>query len=221
MVMHSEIERYGPQVVITDPITNLISVGSPTEVAAMLSRLLDFLKQREITTLLTSLTAGGEAAEQSEAGISSLMDTWLLLRNLEHSGERNRGLYVLKSRGTAHSNQVREFRLSNKGIELIDVYVGPGTVLTGAARQAQESHEAAEAQARQQQVARLRRAIDRKREATESQITVLRSALEAEMDELNESIEEQARLDSAAARSRHAMARQRRADQSAKGRNSG
>ena len=189
-------------------------MGSQLEVKAMLSRLIDFLKDREITTLLTSLTGGGSAAEQSEVGISSLMDTWLLLRNLEHGGERNRGLYVLKSRGMAHSNQVREFRLSDKGIELTDVYVGPGSVLTGAARQAQEAREAADDLARRQKIARLRRAIDRKRQVTESQIAVLRKTLEAEMDELNQGIQQEERQDAAGLRDRRAMARQRLADQS-------
>ncbi len=213
--MQGEIEKLQPRIVITDPITNLISVGTQLEVQAMLARLVDLLKTRQITALLTSLTAGGNASEQSEVGISSLMDTWLLLRNLEYSGERNRGLYVLKSRGMAHSNQVREFRLSGDGVDLSDVYVGPGLVLTGAARQAQEARDAAEELARRRQIARLRRSIDRKRQAAESQIAVLRHALEAEVDELNEGIQRQSLLTKAALRERGDMTRQRGADHAA------
>jgi circadian clock protein KaiC len=96
-----------------------------------------------VTTIFTSLTSGGEVLEQTEVGVSSLMDTWLLVRMLESNGERNRILYVLKSRGLAHSNQMREFVLSDKGINLIDVYVGPGAVLTGSARLQQEAKDLA------------------------------------------------------------------------------
>ena len=91
----------------------------------MLMRLIDYLKMQQITTLFTSLTSAGECLEQTEVGISSLMDTWLLLRDIEVDGERNRGLYILKSRGMAHSNQIREFLLTDHGVELLDVYLGP------------------------------------------------------------------------------------------------
>ena len=129
-----------------DPITNLTSVGRRRdEIKAMLTRVIDFLKSEGITTIFTSLTSGGSALEQSEVGISSLMDTWLLLRMVESASERNRMLYVLKSRGMAHSNQMREFVLSDDGIELVDVYTGPGTVYTGSARLVQEAQDAAEA----------------------------------------------------------------------------
>jgi circadian clock protein KaiC len=210
--IHEETRRLAPSVVVVDPITNLVSVGSPPEVTLMLSRLVDFLKGRLITTLLTSLTAGGDEEDQSEVNISSLMDTWLLMRNLEHGGERNRGLYVLKSRGMAHSNQIREFRLSHDGIELSDVYVGPGVVLTGAARQAQEAREAAESLARERRIAQLRRTIERKRQAVENQIAALHSTLESELDELNQTIQQETLLTGADARERREMAHQRRAD---------
>lgn len=112
----------------------------------MLTRLLDLLKSKGITVLCTSLTGAGDSEQQSEAGISSLMDTWLLVRNLESGGERNRGLYILKSRGMAHSNQVRDFVLCDQGVKLIEPYVGMGTVLTGSARAAQEARERAAAE---------------------------------------------------------------------------
>ena len=139
------VDEFDPVAVIMDPITNLTSIGEGAEVRAMMIRLIDFLKSRQITALFTSLTSGGAAIEQSEVGISSLMDTWLLLRMVESSNERNRLLYVLKSRGMAHSNQMREFLLSSDGIKLVDVYVGPGEVYTGSARLAQEARDRASA----------------------------------------------------------------------------
>ncbi len=114
----------------------------------MLVRLVDFLKSRTITALLTSLTSDQDNPEKTEVGISSLMDTWLLLRNLEINGERNRGLYILKSRGMPHSNQIREFTLTNHGAQLREVYTGVAGVLTGTARVAQEARERAETLAR-------------------------------------------------------------------------
>ncbi len=129
-------EEFQPSVMVIDPLTNLISVASDSEVKSMLVRLIDYLKMKGITTLFTSLVAGGDVEVNSEVGISSLMDAWLLVRNLENNGERNRGLYVLKARGMAHSTQIREFRLTSHGIELVDVYVGPEGILPGSARAA-------------------------------------------------------------------------------------
>jgi circadian clock protein KaiC len=145
-----------------------------TEVKNMLVRLVDFLKMKRITAFFTSLTPAGENLENSDVYVSSLIDTWLLLRDIEIGGERNRGLYVLKSRGMAHSNQIREFKLTNNGIELLDVYVGADGVLTGSARLSREMKDHAERLLRQQ---------ERKREAMEAQITVLRSEFEAEESE--------------------------------------
>ncbi|MDL5503213.1 MAG: ATPase domain-containing protein, partial [Candidatus Methanoperedens sp.] len=119
----------------------LISIGNETEVKSMLARLIDFLKAKQITALFTNLSQAGGPLEQTEFGISSLMDTWLLLRDIEIGGERNRGLYILKSRGMSHSNQIREFLLTDKGIDLVDVYLGPSGVLTGSARAAVEMQE--------------------------------------------------------------------------------
>ncbi|HEX2222957.1 MAG TPA: circadian clock protein KaiC, partial [Thermoanaerobaculia bacterium] len=133
------VRKLSPQAVIVDPISNLLSVGSTSEVKGLLTRLIDFLKERQITTFFTNLTSGGGPLELTEVGISSLVDSWLLLRELEANGERNRGLYVLKSRGMAHSNQVREFLLTSRGIELADVYIGPEGVLTGSARLAEDA----------------------------------------------------------------------------------
>jgi circadian clock protein KaiC len=148
--IHKLVEKYNPDVVIIDPITNLIG-GSRAEIHSMLMRLIDFLKIRQITALFTALTQGANKdIEQTEVGISSLIDTWILLRDLELNGERNRYIYVLKSRGMAHSNQVREFVLTSEGVRLMPVYVGSGTVLTGAARLNQAAREKAEALLRTQ-----------------------------------------------------------------------
>ncbi len=151
----------------------------------MLMRLIDFLKAQQITALFTSLTHGGGPQEQSEAGISSLVDTWLLMRDIELGGERNRGLYVLKSRGMAHSNQIREFLLTDQGIELRDVYVGPEGVLTGSIRLAQEAREQADALSRQQEIKCRQRELERKRQALEAQMATQCKQFEAEEEELN------------------------------------
>jgi circadian clock protein KaiC len=123
-LIHKAIVEFEPQVVVIDPITNFLAVGDETQTKAMLTRLIDFLKQKQITAMFTSLTSHGMEVEDSEVGVSSLMDAWVLLKNIESNGERNRGLYILKARGLAHSNQVREFILTNHGVELVDSYVG-------------------------------------------------------------------------------------------------
>jgi circadian clock protein KaiC len=174
--IHELVDQFNPHVVIVDPITNLISANL-SEVHAMLMRLLDFLKDRQITAMFTTLTANRGAEEQTEVGISSLTDTWILLRDLELNGERNRCLYVLKSRGMAHSNQIREFILSRSGVRLLPAYVGAGTVYTGSARLAQEARERAEALSEQLQLEERRKEFAAKRSVLESQIAALRSEL--------------------------------------------
>jgi circadian clock protein KaiC len=150
----------------------------------MLMRLIDFLKSQQITALFTSLTHSSSALEQSEVGTSSLIDTWLLMRDIELGGERNRGMYVLKSRGMAHSNQIRAFLLPDHGVELKDVYVGPEGVLTGSLRLAQESREQAAALSRQQEIERRQRDLERKRQALEAQMAAQRGQFEANEEEL-------------------------------------
>jgi circadian clock protein KaiC len=149
----------------------------------MLLRLVDFLKSEQITAFFTSLTSGGEALERTEVEVSSLIDTWLLLRDIELGGERNRGLYVLKSRGMAHSNQIREFLLTPHGIDLLEVYSGPEGVLTGSLRAAQEAREKAAHLLRRQEMDRKQRELERKRKALEAQIAALRTEFEAVEDE--------------------------------------
>ncbi len=174
------VSEFQPAVIVVDPISSFSSVGNELEVKAMLIRLVDFLKVRGVTTLLLNLTGGGSALESTESEISSLIDTWLLLRDIEINGERNRGIYILKSRGMGHSNQIREFLLTDQGVELCDVYVGAGGVLTGSARLAQEAKEKADQLVAQQDVEQQQRALERKREALESQIAALRAGFAAE-----------------------------------------
>jgi circadian clock protein KaiC len=173
-----------PTVVIVDPLSNLSAVGSYNEVMATLLRLVDFLKAREVTAMFTSLTASGDEENETHLGVSSLMDTWLSLRNLESNGERNRGLYVLKSRGMSHSNQIRELLLTDRGVVLADVYLGAEGVLTGSARLSQEARERAAAAVRQEELAALQRRLDRRKSAVEAQIQALRAEIEAEEEEV-------------------------------------
>ena len=136
--LHKLVSEFQPHIVVIDPITTFLKAGTSREAEGMLMRLIDFLKAGKITGVFTSLTGGGDAVESSQTAVSSMIDTWLLVRDLESDGERNRGLYVLKSRGMAHSNRVREFLLTDKGIRLVDVYFGPDGVLIGSKRIAAE-----------------------------------------------------------------------------------
>jgi circadian clock protein KaiC len=182
--MFKEIATFKPHVVIIDPITSLMDSGTDSEGKGMVTRLIDYLKGGQVTSLFTSLTQGGHALQQSEAAMSSLMDSWLLLQDFEGNGERNRVLYVLKARGMAHSNQIREFLISDRGVDLVDAYIGPSGVLTGSARAAQGALENAALLAGQQEAARRKRELERKREAIERQISGLRSDYESEAVEL-------------------------------------
>jgi circadian clock protein KaiC len=181
-----EIAEFQPSVVIMDPITSLMDAGTSSEGKGMVTRLIDYLKAGQVTSLFTSLTQGGHALQQSEAAMSSLMDSWLLLQDYEGNGERNRVLYVLKARGMAHSNQIREFLISGRGVDLVDAYIGPSGVLTGSARAAQTAREKAEALSSQQEAARRKRELERTRMALERQITGLRSEHDAGAVELRQ-----------------------------------
>jgi circadian clock protein KaiC len=184
--MSKEIANFQPHVVIVDPITSMLSAGTEFESNGMVTRLIDYLKGGQITSLFTSLTQGGQSMEQSEMAMSSLMDSWLLLQGIEGNGERNRVLYVLKARGMGHSNQIREFLISDKGIDLVDAYIGPSGVLTGSARMAQAARETAEELASQQEAERRQRELSQKRGALELKIASLRSEHEASEIELRQ-----------------------------------
>jgi len=193
-MMHKAVKVFQPQVVAVDPLNSFIIGGNMTDVKAMLMRLVDFLKVNQVTGFFTSLTSGAGVLESTDVSISSLIDTWLLLRDIEIDGERNRGIYVLKSRGMAHSNQIRELLLTDNGVELRDVYVGPGGVLTGSARLAQEAQEMAAQTAREQEKERRKFELERKRKALEAQIAAMRAELEIqEAETLNMLAREQER----------------------------
>jgi len=213
VTIHKQVKEFQPRVVVIDPITNFTALGSNAEVKAMLTRLIDYFKQQQITAVFTSLTAGGRSEEFAETSVSSLMDAWLLLRDLESGAERNRVLHLLKSRGMAHSNQVREFLLTDRGVELRDVYLGAsGALLTGSARGALEAQEQAQAVVREQETALRKRTLECKRQAVEAQIAALRAGYGAEEAELQKTIvQDQARA-TVFAGDRAEMGRQRQAD---------
>ncbi len=180
---HKAVNAFKPDIVILDPINTFVIGDDEIEIKTMLMRIVDFLKADQITALFTSLTSNNSSGESSEAGISSLIDTWILLRDIELSGERNRGMYVLKSRGMANSNQIREFILTDHGVELREAYIGSKGVLTGSARIAQEAEESAELLIRKKNLERKKREIEQKRNALKAQISALHFEFESQESE--------------------------------------
>jgi circadian clock protein KaiC len=205
-------EEFQPSVIVVDPVTNLITIASEKEVKSMLLRMIDFYKMNQITALFTSLTHGGLDEESTDVGISSLMDTWILLREDESNGERNRLIYILKSRGLAHSNQIREFRLTNDRIQLMDVYIGPGGVLTGSARLSLEEGERAEALWKRQEIERRKRELDFKRQALQAQLSALKAEFESQEEELERIIREEEQREQIFLDARQDMAKARWAE---------
>lgn len=178
----------------------------------MLVRLIDFIKVHHITAMFTDLISGG-FSEGTDVGVSSLMDSWILLKTLENNGERNRGIYVLKARGIKHSNQIREFIISSRGIDLVDVYNGVEGVLTGTARAAKEALDKAAWNLRVQETERKRRELRRKKLAIDAEIALLKSKFEAERDELNRSIELETSGEETLTRQRQKIATLRSSDE--------
>ena len=211
-LIHKTITDFNPTVVVIDPITNFLGVGDVIETKAMLTRLIDFLKTRQITGMFTSLTSSQSEIEDSEVGVSSLMDAWLLVKTIEANGERNRGLYILKARGIAHSNQVREFLLTAHGIELIDAYIGPEGVLMGSARSSQVAREKAAAVEREHLTESKQRELQRKQELYEAQLEALKGQYEMERDAILRELDEEQTRRRVAADQRREIARLRRAD---------
>jgi circadian clock protein KaiC len=204
--MYREIEEFAPAATVLDPISALR--GATGDVHSMLLRVIDLLKSRGITAFLTNLLSA-EGMDKSDAGMSSLMDTWLSLVQLETNGERNRGIYVLKSRGMNHSNQIREYQLTSQGVKLVDAYLGGSGVLTGSARIAQEMVDAASIVRRAQDNERKQRDIQRKRAALERQIAELRAELESEEEEARKSVQRDEELEKRLKAEKRAMAIQR------------
>ena len=216
VTIHKLVNQFRPRVVVIDPVTDFASLGSEAEIKAMLTRLVDFFKMQQITTLFTSLTGGSTFLESTEVGVSSLMDAWLLLRDMENGAERNRVLHLVKSRGMAHSNQVREFLLTDHGVELRDVYVGPsGLLLAGGAREALEAQEKAQVLVRGQETEGKKRELERKRQAMEAQIAVLQAEFEVEQVEATKTIGQDQTRAGVLAGDRVQMARQRQGDAAA------
>jgi circadian clock protein KaiC len=211
-IIHKTIDDLSPSVVVIDPITNFLAVGDEVETKAMLTRLIDLLKLRQVTAIFTSLTSGRDYIEDSEVGVSSLMDTWILVKNIESNGERNRGLYILKARGISHSNQVREFLLTDQGVELIDTYIGMDGVLMGSARVSQLAREAAAEAERRHLSQRKERELKRKQELYEAQLVALKGQFETERDAILRELDEERSRDQIVANQRLEMARIRRAD---------
>ena len=189
--IHKNIKKFKPRVVILDPITNLITVGGISEVKSMLIRLIDFLQNEQITVLFTALTLNTIVNEQTDEGVSSLVDAWILVRDIESNGERNRGMYIMKSRGMKHSNQVREFVITDKGLDLVDVYMGSDGILTGSAREAQQMLESTGEVMRTYALNRKDIQIERKRKVLEAKIASLQEEFESVQDELNKSYVEE------------------------------
>jgi circadian clock protein KaiC len=179
VTIHKLVNQFRPRFVIIDPATSFAALGSEAEIKSMLTRLIDFFKMQQITSLFTHLTSGGTFMESTDTGVSSLMDTWLVLQDVQNGAEWNRVLHILKSRGMAHSNQVREFLLTDHGVALRDVYVGPsGVLLAGGARMALEAQEKSQALVHAQEIEGKNRELARKRQAMEAQIAVLRAEFE-------------------------------------------
>jgi circadian clock protein KaiC len=196
-LMLKHVDDVRPRIVVLDPISSFEAAGTLVDAHAMLVRMIDLLKARRITTMFTSLNSGAESTEQAGAGVSSLIDAWISLRNLEQGGERTRSLYVLKARGMRHSNQIREFLLTDRGADLQDVYVGPDGVLVGSARAAQEMQDRASAAVSRREVEQKKAQLARKQAAFKARVAELDAAYVAEVHDIEQSItQEEGRLPS-------------------------
>lgn len=168
VVIYKMIKQFKPTTIVLDPISNLITVGNVGEVKSILTRLIDFLQTQGITVMFTALSLNNIVSEQTDEGVSSLVDAWILIRDIELNGERNRGLYIMKSRGMKHSNQVREFTITDKGLKLVDVYLGPDGVLTGSAREAHRLQQLTDAILTKHSLGRKNKEIERKAKELQS-----------------------------------------------------
>ncbi len=205
------VDEFAPRVVVLDPVTSFDTAGSKLDARSMLMRLVDLLKSRQVTALFVSLA--GDTGISEHSGISSLIDTWMIVTNLEQGAERTRTLSVVKSRGMKHSNQVRELLLSDKGADLADVVVGPdGSVLTGSALAAQQVADRAAAVIMSEEIARKKAALLRKRKAVEAKIAELEADLATEAAAVGLGIEQQEGAAATLRTSRASLARDRQDD---------
>ena len=212
VAIHKLIKRFKPDVVVLDPITNLVTVGSVSEVKSMLIRLIDYLQEEQVTVMFTALAFNTVVNEQTDEGVSSLVDAWLLVRDIEFNGERNRGMYIMKSRGMKHSNQVREFIINDSGIDLVEVYLGPDGVLTGSAREAQKLQEQTGEVLRTNAMGMKDREVLRKRKVLEAKIANLQSEFESAEEELNKIYIEQELIKNVGETNRVAITKLRRGE---------
>ncbi|KKG35398.1 circadian clock protein KaiC [Methanosarcina mazei] len=213
ITMRKFLDTFKPNVVVIDPISNLTNVGTQTDVRLMLTRFIDYLKLRNITAVCTSLVEHESTAGINAEGISSLMDTWVNLRFFENSNERNRGISVIKSRGMGHSNQIREYLLTDHGIEIQDVYLGPsGDLLMGSSKAVQEAEELAESVAQRQNADRKKRELETRLKSLDTQIASLNSEYETLKEELDRLVSDQQLRNEALATGRSELVRIRKAD---------
>ena len=212
LTMHRLSDEFKPKVVVIDPISNLAEVGNQVDVKAMLSRLIDHFKSNGVTTFFSSLVSGGAPEESSGVGISSLMDTWLQLEDIEKNGEHNRGLFILKSRGMAHSNQIREFLLTDRGIDLLDVPVSSGEVLMGSARIAMERQRMEEERQGRVEIDRKKRLFELKRLEKTAKVASIETGFLAEANDFKEFLRTETNRQEAARKTRSALGRARKAD---------
>lgn len=191
VAIHKVVKQFKPKLVVLDPITNLVTVGSVSEVKSMLIRMIDFLQEEQITVMFTALTLNNVNIEQTDEGVSSLVDAWLMVRDIEANGERNRGLYIMKSRGMNHSNQVREFLISDKGLDLVDVFLSSEGVMIGSAREEHQLLEKTGQALRINALNRKDREIQRKEAILQARIAGLKEEFESLQDELNKTFIEE------------------------------
>jgi circadian clock protein KaiC len=212
LMMEDDIKKYEPKNVVIDPITDLSAVGGGREVKSMVTRLNDLMKSQGITIIFTDLIRGDVSPEHPAMYISSLIDTWILLRNFEHNGERNRGLTILKSRGMSHSNQIKEFVISSEGIVLIQPYIGPSGVLMGSAKVSQEAKDNLEVLNARRDVEHLRIKIEEKGRELDARINALKAEYRAEESELEKSLEQKEQDIEIMMKEREVMAMARKAE---------
>jgi len=206
--MHKAISEFKPQTVILDPISSFMSDGTARQIKAMLVRLFDWLKAQRITGLVTCLTTPLNR-EETDVGISSLIDTWIEVRDLEVAGERNRALYLLKSRGMSHSNQVRELMIQDSGVSLADVFSGADGVLIGSAKMAETRRRQREEREAAADAARSERLLEIKRETLEAKVAALRAEFAGQEEETLRKLQCSRELAEALRRDRESMSQMR------------
>ena len=186
VVIYKLIQQFKPKTVILDPITNLVTVGSVSEIKSILARLIDYLQKEQITVMFTALTLNYVVDEQADEGVSSLIDTWVTVRDIETNGERNRAVFVMKSRGMNHSNRVREFLITKKGLDLIDVINrADGTIVIGSTREAYQLELATNKALRNRSFNQKDRGNTMESETVRGKLAAIQSDFESVKEELN------------------------------------